>query len=374
MGVELHALQNSCMTELTLETIQRYLSSLKREPVEVLNLQALGQDREDKAIKFCGYGSPLRIDYQQAGQKAQSLVLHTMRPGPFGHEHMADRAQVLLWQNQTFSCLPHHVRSFDVGGIQSDGGVISIGEAEEFFLLTEYAEGQGYFRDLEQVRDTSTLRTLDVDRADALCDYLVGIHCKCGNDPGLYARRIRELVGHGECIMGIADSYAPHPLITSQKLQQIEHRCVDWRWRLKGLSHRLRQVHGDFHPWNILFRSGTDFTVLDRSRGEFGDPADDLACLTLNYVFFSLQCSGRLDGAFETLFLRFWERYLKKTGDREVLHVVAPFLAFRALVMASPVWYPGLSDAVRSKLLTFIFGVLDQELFDPTQVNNYCAS
>lgn len=25
--------------------------------------------------------------------------------------------------------------------------------------------------------------------------------------------------------------------------------------------------------------------------------------------------SGRLDGAFETLFLRFWDRYLSKTGD-----------------------------------------------------------
>ena len=154
--------------------------------------------------------------------------------------------------------------------------------------------------------------------------------------------------------MGIADSYAPHPLITSQKLQQIEHRCIDWRWRLKGFTRRLRQVHGDFHPWNILFRSGTDFTVLDRSRGEYGDPADDVACLTLNYVFFSLQRSERLEGSFETLFLRFWDRYLEKTGDQEILQVVAPFFAFRALVMASPVWYPNLPEAVRAKLLTFL--------------------
>ncbi len=362
------------MTEHTLETIQSYLSLLKGEPTQVLHLAALGQDRHDKAIKFCGYGSPIRVDYQQGDQKAQSLVLHTMLPGPFGHEHMADRAQVLLWQNQAFRRLARHVRPVDVGGFRSDGTLISIGEVEEFFLLTEYAEGQGYFIDLEQLRDTGTLRKLDVDRADALCDYLVEVHGKCSDDPGLYTRRIRELVGHGECIMGIADSYGPHPLITSQKLQQIEHRCVDWRWRLKGMTHRLRAVHGDFHPWNILFQPDTDFIVLDRSRGEYGDPADDVAALTLNYVFFSLQRSERLEGGFETLFLRFWNRYLEKTGDREMLQVVAPFLAFRALVMASPVWYPSLPEAVRLKLLTFIFRVLDEETFDPTQVSKYCGA
>jgi hypothetical protein len=62
-----------------------------------------------------------------------------------------------------------------------------------------------------------------------------------------------------------------------------------------------KRADGDFRPWNLLFQDGAHFVVLDRSRGEWGDPADDVACLPMNAV-------------------------------------VAPFFAFRALVMASPVW------------------------------------
>lgn len=361
------------MPELRLETIEQYLTVLNAQPAHVLGMASLGKELGKKAIKFCGYGSPIRVDYQLTGQAVQTVVLHTMRPGPFGHEHMADRAQALLWSNRAFSNLPRHVRSLDVGGFRSDGGLVSAGEIEEFFLLTEYAEGDGYSHDLERLRDGGTLETMDLDRANALCDYLIQVHRTRSEETGLYIRRIRELVGHGECIMGIADSYPPDAFITSQALEEVELRCIPWRWRLKQFAHRLRQVHGDFHPWNILFRSGTDFSVLDRSRGEYGEPADDVASMSLNYVFFSLQRGERLEGSFETLFRRFWDRYLEQTGDQEMLQVVAPFFAFRALVMASPIWYPSLPDGVRSKLLTFTFGVLDQETFNPAQVNRYCG-
>ena len=225
----------------------------------------------------------------------------------------------------------------------------SAGKIEEFCLLTEYALGETYAHDLERLRDNDSLTELDLARADALCDYLVEIHKVRGLDEGLYVRRIRELVGHGECIMGITDSYPAHAVFTPAVLERIEHLSVTWRWRLKSLAHRLRQVHGDFHPWNILFRAGADFSLLDRSRGEYGDPADDVASLTMNYLFFSLQRSGGLKGALESLFLRFWERYLEKSGDHEMLNVIAPFLAFRGLVMASPVWYPALRRACVKK-------------------------
>ena len=66
-----------------------------------------------------------------------------------------------------------------------------------------------YWLDLDRLLD-GTLDPLDTQRAQALARFLADAHATKRDEPTLYARRIRELVGHGECVMGILDSY-PHP-------------------------------------------------------------------------------------------------------------------------------------------------------------------
>lgn len=350
--------------------VAAYLGRVHRAGVTSVRLAAMGEGaRGDKQY---GYGIPLRVDYELGGQR-RSAVLESMRPGPFGHEHMADRAQALLWAHRAFGRLPGHVASLDVGAVRAGGELVPLGDAEEFFMLAEFAEGREYAEDLLRIRSSGELHERDARRADALCAYLARIHAVRGTDPGLYARRIRELLGHGECIFGITDSYPAQGAVAPRLLEDIERRCLAWRWKLKGRAGRLRQVHGDFHPWNLLFRGDAEFTALDRSRGEWGEPADDVACLTMNYLFFSLQRSGRLEGAFERLFRDFWERYLDRTGDLEILEAVAPFFAFRGLVMASPVWYPDLAGGLRERILHFCLAVLDDERFEPARANLYCG-
>ena len=360
------------MPELVREEIEHYLCRAVGKDVRLLAMAPLGEPESGAAgVKTYGYGKPVRLDFRVAGECRRSAVFHTMAPNCFGHEFPSDRAQALLWAHRAFNHLPRHVASLDVGAFKSDGTLASLGNAEEFFQLTEYADGRGYNEDLERLYQGGKLRHVDCDRADALCDFLLEIHRVPGPDQGLYTRRIRELVGHGECIMGLTDSYPPHPAAPPALLEEIEHLCVQWRWKLKGREHRLRQVHGDFHPWNILFEDGTDFRLLDRSRGEWGEPADDVTCLTANYLFFSLRRSERLEGPLGVLFVNFWRRYLSQSGDRDMLAVAAPFFAFRGLVLASPVWYPRLSDSLRAKILRFVVNVLRQEAFDPAEVNAY---
>src|SRR5262245_5425719 len=167
--------------------------------------------------------------------------------------------------------------------------------------------------------------------------------------------------------MGVLDSYPhPYPLLAPEICEDIERTAVSWRWRLRTGTHRLSRTHGDFHPWNLLFRAGTDFPVLDRSRGEWGEPADDVSALGVNYLFYGLR--SHTVEPFRFLFGTFLETYLRESRDQEVLEVLPPFLAFRALVIAHPVWYPELSDPVRRALIHFARRMMFDSRFDPSDV------
>ncbi|MBM4123463.1 MAG: aminoglycoside phosphotransferase family protein [Nitrospira sp.] len=360
------------MPTLQRQKIEQYLCRRFGADTELVAFGPIGRETSGLALKQYGYGAPIRLTFR-TGRTLRRVVLETMSPGPFGHEHKADRAQALLWDFDSYGRLPQHVPALDVGAFTSAGALFSVAPAQEFFVLTDWAEGASYHADLERLSRTGRLQKGDKDRTRALAGYLAKIHRVKRREPDLYRRRLRELLGHGECIMGLTDSYPRRfGFITEDLLRSIEENCNRWRWALRHRAGRLAQVHGDFHPWNVLFRCGTDFSVLDRSRGEWGEPADDVTAMTINYLFFSLCRWGRLQGPFEVLFREFWERYLAASRDRAVLECAAPFFAFRGLVIASPLWYPKLSLQVRRSLFNFIQNVLAEERFDPAEVNRYC--
>lgn len=350
--------------------LKQYLASLFGGDVELGEIRDLHGDGEE-ALKEYGYGTPLLVEFRHGGQQ-ERVVLHTVSRDGFGHERRSDRASNLLLDHVTFNRLPRHVASLDVGAFDAEGALLPLGEAEEFFLLTRYAPGRLYARDLEQIAADGVLVPRDRARSIVLADYLVQIHAVKHADPILYRRRIRDLVGHGEGIMGMLDGYpADLALAPPERLAAIERRCVDWRWRVKAAAERLSQIHGDFHPWNVLFQDEIDFMLLDRSRGAWGEPADDVSAMTINYILFALRQRGEVSGPFRELYDLFWGRYLASSGDEGLLEVVQPFFAWRGLVLAHPVWYPSLSPEVRGALLRFVENVLEVDRFDPQQVDEY---
>ncbi len=355
------------------EKVRGYLENTFRTPVKIESVKGL-ESKQGEEIKGFGYGKPYFIVFETGEGERKEVVISSMKGDGFGHDHLSDRAQILIWQHHAFNTLPKHVKSLDVGYFTKDGGMESAGDAEEYFIVCEKVDGDEYAMDLDRLREGGDLRKEDEDRASALAAYLADIHAVKKADVGLYVRRLRELVGHSECIFGLTDSYpAGNEFITSDELKDIEKKCIDWRWQLKERTKRLCMVHGDFHPWNVLFREGTDFTALDRSRGEWGEAADDVSSMTINYLFFGLLKTdgAEVDNDFMRLFKRFFDVYLEKTGDYGLLEAIQPFYAFRGLVVASPIWYPNISAETRLKMFNFINNVLDTEKFDYKNVAGY---
>lgn len=352
-----------------------YLEAVLGGPVEVLALHPLegasGRAAEDP--KGFGYGVPFEVTCLVGGAPRTYVVSRTRVAQGFSHDYPADRAWQSLYGHAAYNSFPRHVRSVDVGCVRESGALVSVADATEFFQLVEKAEGTLYWLDLDRLL-SEPLRALDTGRARALGAFLGEAHALTRDEPTLYERRIRELVGHGECLMGILDSY-PHPysFLPPAACEAIEREAVSWRWRLRGRFHRLARVHGDFHPWNLLFREGTDFSALDRSRGEWGEPADDVAALAINYLFFGLRKSAAASGAgvaepFGALFRAFLDAYATARPDEELGAVLPPFLAFRALVIAHPRWYPTLSSGPRRALIGLAQRLMANGPVDPAGV------
>ncbi|NCC23623.1 MAG: aminoglycoside phosphotransferase family protein [Deltaproteobacteria bacterium] len=357
------------MIELSLANIENYLTRTFPGQVRLTGVGDIGS-LDEQGMKDFGYGKPMLVSFEVDGRPRQA-VLSMMRGDKYGHQFLWDRAAILMFQYDAGSRMPKHVCPLGLGYVDGQGRLEPVLDPKEFFIVNEKVEGDDYFLHLERIKN-GEFRDSDVRLARDFAAWLSEVHARKHEAADLYVRRTRQLLGDSECIWGIVDGYPfPYEPFPVKRIKALEKRLIDWRWKLRGYTHRLCAVHGDFHPWNVLVRPDGDFTVLDRSRGEWGEPADDVSTMTCNYLLFSLYGHAGLGGHFEALYTAFWEEYLGRTEDSEMLEVIAPYFVFRALVIASPEWYPNHPPQVREGLFRFMERVLDDEVFDWRNINKY---
>lgn len=322
------------------------------------------------------HGVGFLIDMQTPEGQRQ-YVIKGLFPEGLGHDYPSDRAQVFLLDLETYNDLPKHAEAVDVLAEMEDGLIRSIGGGKEYYLLMKRVEGKDYFNDLREFSKKDRLDSSDIKKIEAMASYLAEIHSVKKDSRSLYWRKIRDIIGHGECLMGVFDIY-PDGVLSYEEMAEIEKLCVDWRAKLKPKTHRLSQIHGDFHPGNIWFKevksqNKIDFVLLDRSRGPYGEPADDVTALSINYIFFSIMYNGKVSDAYLEGLNLFFDEYVKATKDNELFEVLAPFFAFRGTVVANPVFYPDLSEEGRNKIFRFVKRVLSEDRFELSRVNCYIA-
>lgn len=352
-------------------SLEEVLSEKLKSEVKVSGWRKLGEGFH--AVAY-------RIELKGEGS-LKNVVLRVVRGDTgWGHDYVSDRAATLILQHRLYRStpIPSRIASIDVLCLLPDGRVVSVGEAVEFLHVMEEvteAEGRSYVEDLFEIASRGGLSSRDIRRCKALAEYLSRLHSYKTENRNLYIRHIRDLIGHGEMLMGVVDSYPDVESLkwtTEGELIELEKRMVEWRYRLKRFTHRTSRIHGDFHPFgNIRFRGEDEVVALEFSREAYGEPADDLSALTINYLFISLWKCGGYVKPFKELLERFFEYYLSETGDTEILKVIQPFYCFRGLVVAHPLYYPEMEDWKRRSILNFIHNVLSVDEFDPMKVGEY---
>jgi aminoglycoside phosphotransferase family enzyme len=356
--------------------VQKYLSEKEGAPVKILKYEKLGSGWHGVGykIKYRGKGKGVRGKGQ--GIRDKEVVLRTLMPVNFGHDWLSDRAGSFVLQHQLAQAIPDHIESFDVSGYSRDNKLVSLGDIREYFHVVKVAEGDTYSQDFARIKESGELKDGDLERAMQLSDYLVKLHSKkfSGSQEELRSirrRHNRDAIGHGEMMMGVIDSYPDKfDFATGEDLADLICRAVKFREKIKDLPVTPCRMHGDFHPGNIMF-NGRKMTVLDASREVFGDPADDVTSMAINYIWFAVMQTGKFDGPFAKLFNVFWNNYFKKTGDNLIARTAGVFFAFRGVVVAHPFFYSQQTDSVRRKMIKFVENVLDDKAFDPMKINKY---
>ena len=260
----------------------------------IVSTALLAPDRagDGATIKADGYGLPRRIEIVDTPGRGHVLVFRTQSANEFGHDRRADRAAGALLAFDTFGRIPRHVRALDVGA--HHGRRRSALGSRRSRVLSPHDVRSGPSvrrRSAPHRRGAAASRRSTSSAAAALAGYLVELHAMRGGRPAVYPRAIRDLVGSGEGIFGIIDGY-PADTPGGAARAAARHRAPLPSTGAGGCAAaatRWRRTHGDFHPFNVVFGEGADFTAARRQpRLRRRSRRRRRPRMAVNYVFFAL--------------------------------------------------------------------------------------
>ncbi len=332
----------------------RAVSNLLDTPAVVLSVT--GDPAGDKAH---GMTQSVELTVQSHG-RVRRAYLKTPREDLYGETLAADALREAAWRVEGYDWFPGHARCAAVGR-SAAGSLVRLEPLTDTPWLLEWAEpGIRYADRLDD------LEALGADRAAAeahrLCSAMVALHRPvAGDQTVLYRRALRDaLIVPVQRLVDSADSF----WATRRDLRvDVEHACAQWRLLLTDRGDRLRYVHHDFHPWNVFIGPcDREVRTIGARLPGVGDPNDDFAAFTVNYLWFSHASNGRVSGAYRAGLESFRRTFRELGGDDGGPALMAPFLAKRLLVLLNPTYYPAMPPATGAWLEDLLRRCLRDEI------------
>ncbi|OIO65812.1 hypothetical protein AUJ68_02010 [Candidatus Woesearchaeota archaeon CG1_02_57_44] len=354
------------------KAVEAFIASCEGKPAALTGLDKLGEGWHG-----IGWMATYTILEDRAAPE-KKVVIRAIRPEGFGHDFASDRAGSLLLQDALSRVVPGHIRSIGVGALSAQG-IVRVPADAEFVQAVEVATGATYGSRF----NTLTASPAELDESRRLAQYLLDLHSKKATLPepqarSTYKRVLRDCMGHGEMLMGVLDTYPKESLawLTGKERAQLLYHAELLRQKLEDNHARLCRVHGDFHQHNIMLSepSANDpadngITLLDASRFIWGEPADDVICMGINYLHQAIRTTGRFTGPYRELFDEFYNTYVEASHDKAIEQVIPLFFAFRSVVVAHPVFIPDQSDDVRRTMVMLALGLLKEGRFSTRLVD-----
>lgn len=320
-------------------------SEILRERCSAVRIEEVPAD----PLKTGGLTEAYLVHFRNREGKARHVYLKGISAGRFGEDKGTDAAADALWRLTNYSVWPGHSNASVAAIICSDGRIVSIAAPVAGAVSVELPLAGKRYADF--LRNASYLRTREALRdARAVCRAIAAGHRPAGANAKVAYRRALRL--------SLVDSFlrttesASFWRMRKKELAGLERLVLDWRAKLAPLFRRAVSLHADPHPWNVLL-DGTRVSFLGRRFPCIGEPAADLAALSINFLLLAEAQPEQAD-RYHELFRAFWRCYEQTTGDRQAARLSPPFFAIRAAVFLNDYFYASLPGRARMAMFRLL--------------------
>lgn len=297
------------------------------------------------------------------------IVCRQLRGIGLSRDYLADNVGYLMLQHQISQLHPTHINSLDVVCYGEEVRTVSVDGIENVFQVMEFAEGKSYIDFILEIAKEENLSKKQKDIIENIAKYMSRIHeikpLEISEEilKHYYWRHSQDYIG-SEVFMDIMDVWDNDKLLDAEEKTEIMSNLFRIRESLRSEYKRCSMIHSDLHPDNIRIQEDLTIRPLDSARAMWGEPADDLASMLANFIYFSLKNHKKMSGAYLEAYNLLLNKYIDLTKDEAIHKHAQMYLPVRLLILSHPQFFDQDSQELKLQLINLTKDILNSKSFN----------